>query len=523
MKHILIFLAAFTFSTTAISQTPNWADDVAPILFSNCTKCHNPSGAAPFSLLTYADAQNNGSNIQSAVVSREMPPWHADTSYTRFCDERILSQQEVQTIDDWVNAGMPSGNLSQAPPAPTYSGIAVLSNADHVAQMPAYTVNTPSYDLYRCFVLPTNISTTEYITKVEVIPGNRNIVHHVLVYQDQSNTCVTLDNNDPGPGYTSFGGVGSSTADLVGAWVPGQSVYQLPSNMGIKLLPNTNLIMQVHYPAGIVNGIDSTQVRFVFSSGIVREVYLDPIINHITSLTNGPLYIPANTVQTFHGQAGVSIPATVISVAPHMHLIGTSIYSFVIDPFGDTIPMIRINDWDFHWQGFYNYRMPVKIPYGSQIHAYATYDNTVNNPDNPNASNPQNVYAGEATTNEMMIIYFAYLFYQPGDENIIVDSTLISGQGADYGTIVQTPQLYQPFPSPASHNAQLNVSWYLPYETNLALELVDLAGRSVSIRRSHTHAGFGTDQLSTAGIAPGTYLLKMTAGDILKAKTVVIE
>lgn len=524
MKNLYVSLAALFIGVAAFAQTPDWSTDVAPILYAKCTGCHNPNGIAPFSLLTYNDAVTNAPDMASDVSSRIMPPWPPDSSYSRFCNERILSTNEIQTIVDWANNGTPSGNLAQAPPQPVYSGNAQLTNPDLISQMPTYTVNTTN-DLYRCFVMNSNVSTTEYITKVEVIPGNRSIVHHVLVFQDQANTCVNLDNNDPGPGYTWFGDVGSSTATLIAGWVPGQGMWELPANMGIKLLPNTHIIMQVHYPAGITNQIDSTQVRFTFSNNTVREVYLNPVINHSTSLTDGPLFIPANTVQTFHAQENASMNATLISVAPHMHLIGQSIESYAVDPSNDTIPLIRINDWDFHWQGFYNFRQAIHIPYGSTLYGQATYDNTANNPDNPNDP-PQNVSVGESTTDEMLVIYYAYLQYQLGDENIIIDSTLLAGQNepAAYTGVVKTPQLYDPYPSPASGNGSISVGYFLPEAANVQFGLYDVNGRLVTPQISEQQqAGFGNETISTEGLAAGTYVLRMTAGNSVRTKTIVIE
>jgi hypothetical protein len=518
-KSLLAF--SLLFSAFVSAQTgPYWAEDVAPILYTNCTKCHNPSGIAPFSLMTYSDAVNNASDIQQAVVGRTMPPWPPDTAYRRFMHERILSPQEIQTIDAWVTNGTQQGNLANAPTPPVYTGAPEIPTPDLTVQIPTYTVNTAS-DLYRCFVMPSNVPQTEYITKLEVIPGNRNIVHHVLVFQDQSNTCYTLDANDPGPGYTWFGDVGSATATLIGAWVPGQSAYELPSGMGIRLNANANIIIQVHYPGGTFAQVDSTQVRFTYSSGSVRQVYLDPVLNHSTSLTNGPLFIPADSIKTFYAQESASIDATVISVAPHMHLIGHKIHSYAVDPNGDTIPFISIPDWDFHWQGFYNYQMPLHIPQGSTLYAEATYDNTSANPHNPN-NPPQNVSAGEATDDEMMIIYFAYLYYQPGDENIVIDSSILASAPETFPSVVQTPQLYAPYPVPAN-GQDLHVDYFLPKAGETTLELVDATGKVVqTIFLDHAGAGFNTATLATQGLASGAYVLKLTSGGTVKTKAIVL-
>src|SRR5665213_2847040 len=214
----IIFLLSFFAPKITFAQAgPYWATDIAPIFYANCTKCHNPNGIAPFSLITYSDAFPQTAAIDSSVTHGIMPPWPPDTNYSRFCDERKISPAQIQTIHDWVTNGAQSGNLAAAPTPPTYSSLAQLTNPDLQKQMPLYTVNCAT-DLYRCFVLPSGLANDEYVTKIEVIPGNRSIVHHVLIYQDLSNTCVTLDNNDPGPGYTWFGDVGSATATLVGAW-----------------------------------------------------------------------------------------------------------------------------------------------------------------------------------------------------------------------------------------------------------------------------------------------------------------
>ncbi len=523
MTKNLLFICALLIVRMGTAQTgPYWATDVAPILYQNCTSCHNPNGIAPFSLMTYADAFPNAADMATDVSTNIMPPWPPDTTYTRFVHERKLSQAQIQTIVDWAANGAQSGNLSSAPTPPTYTSVVAIPNPDAMAQMPLYTVNTAT-DLYRCFVVPSGVSTTEYITKVEVIPGNRAIVHHVLVYQDQANTCINLDNADPGPGYTNFGGVGSNTATLIIGWVPGQAMYSLPPNMGIKLLSNTNIIFQVHYPGGTFGQVDSTQVRMTFSSGAVREVYLNPIINHYTSLTNGPLYIPADSIKTFYGQETVTADATLISVAPHMHLIGHNMTNYAVTPIGDTIPLIQINNWNFHWQGFYNFRQPVHVPYGSILYAHAQYDNTANNPENPN-SPPQAVSMGESTTDEMFIVYYAYLLYQLGDENIIIDSTL-AVQDHSYADLIKTPQLYDPSPVPSVNGENITVQFFLPNKTNVRMEIMDVSGRIISVPMNdiETSAGYGKSEVNTSGLSKGTYFVRLTADGSVKTKSIIIQ
>lgn len=167
--------------------------------------------------------------------------------------------------------------------------------------------------------------------------------------------------------------------------------------------------------------MDSTSVRIKYASATPRELAVLPVINHVTTLTNGPLFIPANTVKTMYAEFQVPSDVTVTSVMPHMHLIGTSIKAYALTPTQDTIHLIDIPQWDFHWQGFYQFPKPLRIPANSVVHAEAVYDNTSNNPYNPN-NPPQNVSAGEGTEDEMMLIYFNVSNYFPGDTNIIVDT-----------------------------------------------------------------------------------------------------
>lgn len=520
MKKIYAFaLAVLVCSGIRLAaQTPTWADDVAPILYGNCTKCHNPSGIAPFPLITYNDASSMSFFIGNAVSAGVMPPWPPDTNYTRLSHERILTSSERQAILDWVNGGTPQGNLANAPTPPVYTGASEIISPDLTLAMPTYTVAS-AQDIYRCFVIPTNTTQNEYITEIEVLPGNRSIVHHVLVFQDQSSLPALLDANDPGPGYTNFGGTGSPTSTLVTGWVPGQGKFTLPANMGIQLQQNTNLILQIHYPAGAIGQTDSTKVNMKFSTGTVRNVTLNAVLNHDVNMTNGPLYIPADSITTFYEQETATINATVLTVAPHMHLIGRSIKSWAITPNQDTIPFISIPSWNFMWQGFYNFYRLIHVPLGSQLYAEAVYDNTSSNTYNPN-NPPQDVPAGESTTDEMMIVYFAYTNYQPGDENIIVDSTILSTPPAPISDIAKTVQLYDPYPSPAKD--QVNVQYFLPQPGNITFELVDITGKQLMVLASgNQNSGFGTNTINVQSLAAGTYFLKLTHNGITRTKKIV--
>ncbi|HWB63930.1 MAG TPA: hypothetical protein VG603_10495, partial [Chitinophagales bacterium] len=431
----LFFAIAFAFATQA-QTTVTWAQDIAPILYQSCTKCHHNGGLAPFALLTYNDAYNQRTLMKYDVMNHIMPPWPPDPTYCRYAQERIISAVDINKIRDWVDAGAPMGDTTQAPAVPTYTNASELGAPDISVRIPDFTVpSAQNNDIYQCFVLPSGLTADEYITAMEIIPGNPEIVHHVLIFEDTTGTCHRLDSLSPGPGYLSFGSPGTNNAILIGGWVPGATPTFMPANMGIKLYKHSDIVIQVHYPVGSNNKLDSTRLNLKIVPSVPRPVLFDPVLAYFTNMVNGPLKVPADSVKTFvehfHTPA---YDATAISVAPHCHLLGQNWLCFAVTPQGDTIPLIKINKWDFHWQGFYEYRNLLKIPANSDLYAICQYDNTSNNPENPN-NPPQQVTAGEATSDEMMLVFFGYTLYLPGDENVVTDTSAL----VDITDTVTTP------------------------------------------------------------------------------------
>ncbi len=422
-RFILLGISVFFLGRFVQAQSPNWAEDVSCVLYSHCTGCHNPTGIAPFSLLDYSTAYSLRYAIQAAVTSGYMPPWPPDPTYNPLAHERLLTADEIATIDEWVSVSNGAqGDLTLAPPPPVYTTSEVFTSPEWVAEVEPYTSQAFSQDDYRCFVVTNTTGADKMITGFEVVPGNVSIVHHVLVYSDDTNTPINRDNAEAGPGYTCFGGTRSAASVFIGGWAPGSEPITYPSGMGFLLAADANLVVQIHYPHGSAGSEDiGTKINFELSDDLnLREVTTDYTLNHFTTLTNGPLFIPANTIRTFNASYTIPIPVTVLSLFPHMHLIGESIKTWAETPTGQVINLIDIPRWDFEWQGTYSFRQPVVLPPGTVVHAEAVYNNTSSNPYNP-SNPPQDVSSGEATTDEMMIVFFSYTPYQAGDENIVID------------------------------------------------------------------------------------------------------
>lgn len=511
---LLTVIAGIAFSH---AQSVTYNSDISCILYEHCTTCHHDGGIAPFSLMDYDDASAAAFGMLGAVNSGTMPPWPPNSEYNSLAHERLLSDDEIAAINDWVNNGYPEG-LGTQPQAPVYSGIEQMTDPDLVLTMPEYTIATNGNDVYRCFVIPTSIGQDVYITEIEVVPGNYEAVHHVILYQDETNTPQQLDDADPGPGYTSFGGTGSSDSKTVGGWVPGQGVKVYPSGMGVRIPNGANIVMQVHYPVTANGQVDQTKVNIKYTTGWAREIYIDPPINHF-DLNEGQLTIPADEIRTFTGDYTIpnEYDIIVLDVSPHMHLIGKSLKSWAVTASDDTIPFIDIPDWDFHWQGFYDFRQPIVLPGGTTFYGEATYDNTSNNPNNP-SNPPQTVSLGESTTEEMMLVFFSYTLYFPGDENIVVDTSTIHENHFCASQVVGLDEQEEEkdlslYPNPANNVVQIN----LPRSTNAVLTLTDMYGRLV--REIDYRERF----IDVSSLAEGVYMVSLKDGNRLLTKRLVVQ
>lgn len=521
-KYILVFVLFAFIQKVAVAQTPDWSTSVAPIIYNHCSGCHHSGSIAPFALMSYQDAVTEAPSILHDVQNRIMPPWPPDPSYKHLAHERILSQQEINTIVSWVNNGTPQGNISLAPPPPTFSTNGLLPGTpDYIGQIPTFT--SPAgvgQDVYQCFVIPHTDSIDRYITAFEAVPGNAGIVHHVLVFADTTGICRRLDSLSPGPGYLNFGGVGTDSAVLIGGWVPGSAPLVYPSPFGVKLPHNADIVLQIHYPANTIGKKDSTQVHFFFSSSNtgMRDLYIAPVLNYFDNI-NAPLYIPANTTRSFNETFTTPFSFSLLGIAPHMHLIGKSIQVYGINA-GDTQNYIKVNNWDFHWQGFYLFPKIVKVAASTLVRADAFYDNTTSNPSNPNLP-PQDVYAGESTTNEMMLVFFVFTLYAPGDENIVIDSTAtLSTLPVNY---YKGQQLLTPYPNPTSN--ELIVKCYFDVPDKGSMDLLNVQGKVVHHFSSNQNIneGYNTFSYSLPELPNGQYILRVCTSKQVLTQTVIVQ
>ena len=509
MRIRLIQLCFILIATVQLrAQTPTWNDDVAPIFFANCTNCHHEGGIAPMSLANYTEAVDWGYDINNYVSTGQMPPWPADENYVHFKDERVLSAEEKATIIDWIDGGLPLGAGAE-PTAPTYDDGPQLADYDLSLDLPDYTISS-STDEYRTFVIHSGLTETKYINASEFLPDNNAVIHHMLIYQDTSSVSWDLDQAEPGPGYASNGTTTSSPyATLVGAWAPGDNIYELPAGMGIEIPAGADFAIEIHFAPGHEGESAAPSLHLKWNqTAFTRPVWVNPILYHFHPVFQEPVfYIPANTVQTFHeiysDDTYLNVDLSLISAAPHMHYLGQTYRAYAKTPANDSIPLIYIDKWDFHWQYGYTFQKLVKIPAYTDFYGVATFDNTTANDDNP-SDPPVDVYLGEQTTDEMMLCFFAYTFYLPGDENIILDSSLLQTNIPDLNNNLY----FSLFPNPVSDI--LTIVNQNPEGLDYEIAISDMSGRTIL----HDHMDFETIRKTDVSQLPaGMYTITITGAN----------
>ena len=384
-----------------VAAKPTYSKDVAPILQDNCQQCHRPGQVGPFSLVSYEQARKRADDISNVVLDRRMPPWKPDPKVgPAFQHSKALSDDEIATVAAWAEAGAPEGDKADLPPAPTYRDGWALGDPDLVLEAAEdFAIPAGGDDIYRCFVIPTNLPEDRYIAAIEYQPGNRKVVHHVLAYVDTSGKARKLDEADPGLGYSCFSGPGVEIHGDLGGWAPGMEPSFLPDGVGRSLPSQSDVVMQVHYHPGGKAEADRTKIGIYFARKPVKQIL------HWNAAIKFDLAIPPRS-KNFEAEAGwkdprggwtIPVDVTALAVTPHMHQLGRDMTVTVTFPDGKDMDLIRIGDWDFNWQNNYYFEKPIDLPKGSVLKVRAHYDNPTE----------KLVKWGEATTDEMCIGFLA--------------------------------------------------------------------------------------------------------------------
>jgi hypothetical protein len=429
-----------------VKKHPTYAVDVAPIIYEKCAGCHHEGEVAPFNLTSYADAKSKARTIAAVVEQKFMPPWQA-VSHGQFVAERTLTPDQIETIKNWAATGAPSGDISKAPKTPVFTPGWQIGKPDFIG-VPSkpYTVSSEGTDIYRCFVVPTHFSEGRYVQAVELRPGNRHVVHHVLVYLDTSGAARRMDGKDGQPGYTSFGGPGFPPAGALGGWAPGLQPAVAAPGSAMWLPKGADIVLQVHYHKDGKQETDLSQIGLKFADKPVdKRIRWNAIGNEVFT-------IPAGAHHTeVKARMKLSFPVTVFDVIPHMHLLGHDMVVTANLPDGSQKELIHVENYDFNWQTRYTYRDPVKLPAGTVLNLVAHYDNSTDNPHNPNKT-PRTVTFGEQTTDEMCYAFFTYTI----DSEDLIHGKAVDGDDSADATSSTLDNIFSQFDT--NHDGMLDAT-----------------------------------------------------------------
>ena len=388
------------------SATPTFYRDVLPILQQRCQSCHRPGEIASTPFVSYEQTRPFAQAIRQAVTTRKMPPWFADPCCGHFANDPSLSPHQLATLSAWAEGGAPAGNPRDAPPPPHWAEGWNIPQPDLVLRMPK-PVPIPARGAveYTYEIVPTGFTQDRWVQMSEVRPSARDHVHHAVVYirPPQSRW---LQHAPVGVPFTASSltspedrrGAEFTTADLLLVYAPGSSPDRWPEGLA-KLIPaGSDLVFQMHYTTNGHPAADQTSIGLLFAQQPPRERVLT------LQLNRHGLMIPPRA-GNFEVEVEGTLPndCTLLSFFPHMHLRGKRFEYNLVHADGSVETLLKVN-WDFYWQLSYRLAQPRLLKAGSKLQAIAWYDNSANNPHNPDPN--ATVVWGEQTWNEMMVGFF---------------------------------------------------------------------------------------------------------------------
>jgi len=389
---------------------PVYTKDIVPILQKNCQECHRPGEIGPFSLLTYEETRPWAAAIKEAVLQKKMPPWFADPHYGKFSNDRSLGRGDIDTIVRWVDAGAPKGDPKTEPPAVKFVTGWDIPQPDVVFQLPeSYPIPATGTIEYLHWVIPTGFTTDKWVEFAEARPGDRARVHHIVAYVREPGS-QWLKDAKPGipfipekPKADTDEDTSGLPSDFLVGYAPGQPPERFEPGQAKLVKAGSDIILQVHYTTNGKPGTDQSKVGLVFAK--------EPPPRRVKtfSATNGKFKIPAGEAN-HQVEAEFELGATVTlhGLHPHMHARGKDFLYRVQYPDGTTETLLSVPHYSFAWQLWYNLDKPLVLPKGTKILCTAHFDNSANNPYNPDPK--KDVIWGDQSWDEMMVGFFNFVF-----------------------------------------------------------------------------------------------------------------
>ncbi len=396
------FASAPNTKNNADANAATWAEDIAPLLYENCVTCHRPGQVAPMSLLSYKEARPWAKSIRNVVSTGTMPPWFANPAHGDFVEDPRLTDAQIESINNWVAAGAPAGDLSKAPEPPTFDSEWRMGTPDLILTMEPFTVTDEMEDHYEWVKVENTLDEDRWIKGFEIKPSFMEGAHHNLTYLAPGHFTVK-----------DIQGAGRMDMDYIGGWAPGVMPADYAEGYGQLMPANSAVFFQMHYhktPGPGTGGVDQTQVALKFYDGepenkLTTMWMVDPLLR----IPPGEANYASGSEFTFPHDA------VVFDFTPHMHLRGKAMKFTAFYPDGTEEVLLDVPNYDFNWQLTYTPKERLQVPAGTKITVDAVFDNSAENEANPDPSIM--VTWGEKTTDEMMIGFMHYSYIDKEKQN----------------------------------------------------------------------------------------------------------
>ncbi len=364
-------------------------------------------------MISYEDVAKRADLIVEVTSSKYMPPWHAAQGYGEFVGERRLSDAQIAAIGAWVNGGMPRGSESKMPklPAAAPDGWR-LGQPDLILEMPAgFDLPASGPDVFRNFVIPTNLTEDKWVRGIEFRPSARKVVHHALFAQVAGGSLAARDGADGRPGFGGMEAVGvvnnRGASRGLGGWAVGATPRMLPSGVAARLPKGSDFLLQMHFHLSGKPETEKSLIGIFFADKAPEKDLFSVELPALFGVGAGIDIPPGEKRFTIHDSFTLPGDVSVYSAMAHAHYLAREMKATATLPDGSAKPLIWINDWDFNWQDSYVYKEPFTLPKGTRLDVTLTYDNSADNPRNP-ISPPRRALWGEQSFDEMGTVGFGF-------------------------------------------------------------------------------------------------------------------
>ena len=401
-RNFILVLTALAGVSRLAAAPVTYYKDVLPVLQKHCQGCHRPGEAAPMSFLTYASTRPWAKSMRAAVLQKRMPPWFADADHGKFSNDPSLTAAERDAIVRWADEGSAEGDPKSAPPPVAFLDGWNIGKPDHVISMPEdYKVPADGVIEYQHIIVPTGFTEDKWVKAVEIRPGNRSVVHHIIAFVRPPGS-RWLRNVEPGKPVTDRDRLTGLPVDempeFLLSYTPGRPAAGLADGQARLIKAGSDIVFQLHYTTNGKAATDRSKVGMIFAKQPPRErVATLPVANRTFAIPPGA---PNHRVDAV---ANILQPARLQRLIPHMHLRGKAFEVSLLQPGKDPRVLLRVPRYDFRWQNAYTLAEPIALHPGDKIAVSGWFDNSPNNPNNPDPK--AEVRWGDQSWEEMMLNY----------------------------------------------------------------------------------------------------------------------